>query len=117
VSTSGPDDAYWRRPSAALGANSDGVAPGPVPPGSAAPSAAGTDRRDYQGPPPSLPPDPAWRPEVVIQPPPPRALPNQDHAALDAQEQSARTLTYGFGLVAAAIILVLTCALCSRLLF
>jgi hypothetical protein len=48
---------------------------------------------------------------------PARQLPAQDHPGLDAAEQGARTLTYGVGLVAGAILLVVICALCSRVLF
>jgi hypothetical protein len=44
-------------------------------------------------------------------------LPGQDHNVLDAEERSARTLTYGIGLVAGAIMIVLFCALCGRVLF
>jgi hypothetical protein len=44
-------------------------------------------------------------------------MPAQDHAGLDAQEQSAKTITYGVGMVAGAILLIVMCALCSRFLF
>jgi hypothetical protein len=54
---------------------------------------------------------------VVAQPAPPRALPVQDMAAIDEAERSARTLTYGIGMVAGAIMLVVCCLLCSRMLF
>jgi hypothetical protein len=37
--------------------------------------------------------------------------------AIDEAEGSARTLTYGIGMVAGAIALILMCLLCSRLLF
>lgn len=52
-----------------------------------------------------------------MQPADPRALPAQNHAEIDAQEQSARTVTYGVGLVAGAILLIVLCALCGRALF
>lgn len=101
------DDAQWRRPDepaedadAALGTGR------PVPP-----------EPGYQGPPPTDPPPAGWRPPLVVQPPLPRSLPWQDHESLDAQERSARTLTLGVGMVAAAILLVLLCALCARTLF
>ncbi len=71
----------------------------------------------YSGPPPTVPPPPEWQPPVEIEPPPPRELPRQDHAGLDSAEQSARTLTYGIGMVAGAIVLIVFCALCSRVLF
>jgi hypothetical protein len=54
---------------------------------------------------------------VVFQPPPPRQLPPQDEEAITAEEQSARTLTYGIGMIAGAVFLVLVCLICSRVLF
>jgi hypothetical protein len=51
------------------------------------------------------------------QPPPPRVLPAQDMDALDESERSARTVTYGLGLVAGAIALILMCLLCARAIF
>jgi hypothetical protein len=54
---------------------------------------------------------------VEYEPAPPRELPPQDHAELDTAEQSARTVTYGIGMVAGAILLIVMCALCSRVLF
>jgi hypothetical protein len=54
---------------------------------------------------------------MVVQPHPPRAMPVQNHKYLDAAEQSARTLTYGIGMVAGAILLVVFCALCAGALF
>jgi hypothetical protein len=44
-------------------------------------------------------------------------MPEQDPVALDEAESSARTVTYGVGLVAAAILVIVMCLLCSRLLF
>jgi hypothetical protein len=44
-------------------------------------------------------------------------MPAQRHEYLDAEEQSARTLTYGIGMVVGAILLVAFCALCARTLF
>jgi hypothetical protein len=41
----------------------------------------------------------------------------QDETAIDEAEDSARTLTYGIGMVAGAILLIVMCLLCSRLLF
>ncbi len=58
-----------------------------------------------------------WRPPVVVQSPPPRALPPQDLAGLEEEEQRARTITYGVAMVAGAIILVLLLVLCGRALF
>jgi hypothetical protein len=44
-------------------------------------------------------------------------MPEQDIDALDEAEGSARTLTYGVGLVAGAIALILMCLLCARAIF
>ncbi|HET6215202.1 MAG TPA: translation initiation factor 2 [Micromonosporaceae bacterium] len=105
MSTNGSDDAYWRRPP-----DNAPTPAQPVQPPSTGPVG-------YQGPPPSTPPPPDWRPEWVVQVPAARSLPGQDHNVLDAEERSARTLTYGIGLVAGAIMIVLFCALCGRVLF
>jgi hypothetical protein len=71
----------------------------------------------YSGPPPTVPPPPDWRPKVFVQPPPPRDLPPQDETVIDGQEREARTITYGIGLVAGAILLVVLLILCGRALF
>jgi len=71
----------------------------------------------YPGPPATFPPPSGWRPEQVVEPPPPGRLPAQDHRAIDEEEAKARTLTRGLGLLAAAILLILLCALCGRVLF
>ena len=100
------DDAYWQRPesgSAAAGPVPSVPAPKPVP--------------GYQGPPRADPPPPTWRPPLVAQPPPPRSMPAQDIDALDEAEGSARTVTYGVGMVAGAIALLLMCLLCARAIF
>ena len=44
-------------------------------------------------------------------------MPPQNLDALDEAEGSARTVTYGIGLVAAAIAVILMCLLCARILF
>ena len=54
----------------------------------------------YPGPPISPPPDPAWHPDVVEPLDPPRELPAQDHAAMDAAERSAYRFTLLVGLIA-----------------
>jgi len=54
---------------------------------------------------------------VVVNPPAPRTLPPQDPTELDAQEQAARTLTYGIAMVAGAIMVVLLLIVCGRMLF
>jgi hypothetical protein len=71
----------------------------------------------YQGPPRTTPPPTGWRPPHVIQPAPPRRLPEQDHAAIDEDEARARTLTRGLAMVAGALLLVVLCSLCGRTLF
>lgn len=98
------DDAYWQRPDPAYET-----------PGSAPEAPQQADR--YEGPPRPAPPSPHWRPPTIAQPPPPRQMPSQDMAALDEAEGSARTVTYGIGLVAGAIALILLCLLCGRLIF
>lgn len=75
------------------------------------------NRSGYAGPPPTVAPPAGWRPPVVYQPPPPREMPAQDLERLDAVEREARTVTYGVGLVAAAVMLLLLLILCGRLLF
>ncbi len=60
------------------------------------------------------PPPPGWRPAAVIQPEPPRQLPGQDLPRLDEAEREARTLTYGVGLVAAAVMLIMLIIVCGR---
>lgn len=54
---------------------------------------------------------------MEYEPSPPRELPAQDHSSLDTAEQSARTVTFGIGMVAGAILLIVMCVLCSRVLF
>jgi hypothetical protein len=71
----------------------------------------------YSGPPRTNPPPRDWHPTVVPQPPPPRMMPAQDMDALDEDEGAAKTVTYGIGLVAGAIAVILICLLCARVLF
>ncbi|WP_203710071.1 translation initiation factor 2 [Asanoa siamensis] len=91
----------------------------PGPGGEADPRGAGdaVPPVGYSGPPPSEPPPAGWRPPTYLQPPPPRQLAPQDVDKIEAQEKDARTVTYGVGLVAAAVLVVLSCLLCSRVLF
>jgi hypothetical protein len=100
------DDGYWQRP------DTPAEVAGPAPPVPPSDQAFG-----YLGPPRTVPPPPDWHPTVVPQPPPPRVMPSQDMDALDEEEGSARTVTYGIGLVAAAIAVILMCLLCARVLF
>jgi hypothetical protein len=99
------DDLQWRRPAEGTGQPEYAATPQPpaLPP--------------YAGPPRSTPPPPGWRPRVLIQTPPPRELPAQDYPAIDAQEREARTVTYGVGMVAGAILLVVLIVLCGRAVF
>jgi hypothetical protein len=71
----------------------------------------------YTGPPRAVPPPPDWRPRLLIQPQPPRELPTQDLADLDAREREERTITYGIGMVAGAVLLIVLLVLCGRVLF
>jgi hypothetical protein len=95
----GSDDSQWRRPGGEQPARAPRAEEFPAP---------------YTGPPRTLPPPPDWRPKLLVQPPPPRTLPKQDMATLDAQEKEERTLTYGIGMVAGAILLVVLLILCGR---
>ncbi|MEV4823988.1 hypothetical protein [Micromonospora sp. NPDC049274] len=100
-----PDDDYWRRPGAGDGAAADEPAPATAP------------TSGYAGPPPSVPPPADWRPPVHLEPAPPRQLPPQDMAGLDAAEQRSQRVTYGFGAAAAVVLVALVCLLCSRIIF
>jgi hypothetical protein len=62
---------------------------------------------EYPGPPIPSSPDGARQPEPVEQPDPPRALPEQDHAAMDAAERSARRFTLLIAAAAGVILAVL----------
>ncbi|MEU3452038.1 hypothetical protein ABZ671_00145 [Micromonospora sp. NPDC006766] len=102
-----PDDEFWRRPTPDQ--PKGGVDSGQ--PGSGVPGSG------YSGPPPTTPPPPGWRPPVHVRPAPPRQLPPQDMAAMDRTEQRAQRLTYGIGAVAGVVLVILTCLLCSRVIF
>jgi hypothetical protein len=103
-SPQGSDEQIWRRPAA-------GGQQGPPPPVSAPPA------RPYTGPPPTIPPRPGWRPRVLVQVPEARMLPAQDDTEMDEQDRSARTITYGIGMMAGAIALIVMFVLCGRVLF
>lgn len=108
------DDSPWRRPPA-------GDPSHPAEPGAAAGPAAAPPGPNpftaYSGPPPTNPPPGGWRPPIVATPPAPGRLPAQNHDRIDVEEQAARTLTQGIGLVIGAILLVLMLFLCARALF
>jgi hypothetical protein len=101
------DDSYWRRPP-----NEGNAAPS----GNAVPIHTGGPVPTYHGPPPTTPPPAGWRPAHIVEPPPPRHLPAQDHARIDDEEARARTLTRGVGLVVAAVLVIVLCVLCGRTL-
>jgi hypothetical protein len=128
------DDSYWRRPpddrNAAPAPASD---PGPASEGPRYESQTYQSQtyqsqtyqsqtyhgqmyegQTYQGPPTTTPPPTGWRPARLVEPPPPRRLPAQDHAHIDDEEARARTLTRGVGLVVAAILVIVACVLCGR---
>jgi hypothetical protein len=71
----------------------------------------------YRPPPPMNAPPAGWRPVRIVEPAPPRALPAQDHAAIDADEERARQVTRNVGLAAVAVIGILMIMLCGRALF
>ncbi|WP_433688127.1 hypothetical protein ACQP0I_05095 [Micromonospora carbonacea] len=102
-----PEDDYWRRPPHD-GATNDPKRPPEPGPAGADPSAG------YGGPPPSTPPPPGWRPPLHVRAAPPRQLPPQDMAGLDAVEQRAQHVTWVVGAVAGVVLLALLCLLCSR---
>ncbi|WP_370457782.1 translation initiation factor 2 [Actinoplanes sp. OR16] len=111
--TSDSDDAYWQRPDPA--ADSLGR---PDPAEEAGQGGrSGVQEPVYAGPPRTDPPSPGWRPPTIAHPPPPRSMPGQDIDALDEAEGSARTVTYGVGLVAGAVGIILVCLLCARVFF
>jgi len=101
--SAGDADDYWRRP--------------PADAGRATPPAADVPEPTYTGPPPTHPPPRGWRTPQVMRPAPPRVLPGQDLPGLDYAERGARTVTLGIGMIAGAIMLILSCLLCSRVLF
>jgi hypothetical protein len=113
-----PEDKVWTRPPAgqAVPAGSGG-APGPAGASANGAGPATPVVPEYAGPPRSNPPPAAWRPPIVAEPPPPGTLPEQDHDRIDVEEQAARTLTTGIGLVVGALCLVLLLILCARALF
>jgi hypothetical protein len=106
-----PEDTAWAKPAAAPAGKPARPDAGPAEP------AADPVSTPYAGPPPTNPPPGHWRPPIVAQPAPPGTLPEQNHDRLDVEEQAARTLTTGIGLVAGAILLVLLLVICARNVF
>jgi hypothetical protein len=97
------DDEYWRRP--AEGAEPEPVRAEPTRP----------EPVDYSGPPAATPPPPGWRPPVLVPTPPPREMPAQDQQVIDTEERGARVVSYGVGIFAGAVVLVLIFVVCARL--
>ena len=71
----------------------------------------------YTPPPPTVAPPAGWRPPYVMSPAAPRLLPPQDHAAIDAAEESARAVTRTVGIVTAIVLVFIVMLLCGRLIF
>ena len=99
------DDAYWRRPP-------DDAAPA----GQPEPAPAAPAEPVYAGPPRAEPPPRGWRTPTVVEPLPARELPRQDLAAIEAAEYEALKFTYGVGMLAGAVLLVMLIVICARLL-
>jgi hypothetical protein len=70
----------------------------------------------YSPPPPTVAPPLGWRPAHFVATAPPRALPDQDHDAIDAAEHAARTFTVAVGAVAVVVLTVLFAVLCGQLI-
>lgn len=96
-------DDFWKRP--AQGSTERPAAP-PAP-----------VNVPYTGAPRTEPPPAGWRPPMVDQPVPPRALPRQDTDRLDREEQAATILTKGIGIFAGAVLVVLLLLLCGNHVF
>lgn len=99
----GSDDAFWRRPPE--GAEQEAAASEP----------AAAAEPVYTGPPRAEPPPRGWRTPTVVEPLPARELPRQDLAAIEAGEQEALKFTYGIGMLAGAVLLVMLIVICARL--
>jgi hypothetical protein len=102
-SAEGSDEKQWRRPAEPTG------------PRAAPDDAPGANQ--YAGPPRPIPPPPGWRPPTMITVPAPRNLPAQDPDSVDRQERRALVTTYGVGMIAGAVCLVLLIVLCGRVVF
>jgi hypothetical protein len=70
----------------------------------------------YTPPPPTAAPPIGWRPLVVVATAPPRPLPPQDHAAIDAEENAARRFTVAVAIVAMLTMTVLLAVLYGQLI-
>jgi hypothetical protein len=96
------DEQQWRRPA-------PGHEPAPPPTRPAEPVYTGPPRTDAAA--------ATWRPKTVLQVPPARRLPPQDDGVIDGREHQARTVTYGVGMIAGAVALIVLIVLCGRVLF
>jgi hypothetical protein len=96
------DEQQWRRPAAGQESH-----PPPIPPSEPV----------YTGPPRADAAAAKWRPRTVLQVAPARRLPPQDDAVIDAREHQARTVTYGVGMIAGAVAVIVLIVLCGRVLF
>jgi hypothetical protein len=108
-SAEGSDEQQWRRPEGLAGASRP-EAPAPA---QGQPSGS----TGYTGPPQAAPAPPGWRPPTMITVPVPRSLPSQDPESIDRTERRALVTTYGVGMIAGAIGLLLLIVLCGRLVF
>jgi hypothetical protein len=100
----GQDDEFWRRPGPGAAGSSAWSDPGTA----NAPATPGSAPQSYTGPPPTVRPTVGvgWGP--VIRPyDPPRPLPPQDHAAMDVEDDQARSVTTGVGILTLVILLLL----------
>lgn len=68
----------------------------------------------YNGPPRSTPPPKGWKVPEVIAVAPPRELPPQNHASIDAAESRARTFSQGLAVLTAALLFVVLIILVVR---
>ena len=93
----------WRRPK-----------PGMEPP---AERAAEVPPPVYSGPPPTVPAPSNWRPPTMVTIPAPRQLPPQDPSVIEGTERRALVATYGVGMIAGAVGLLVLIILCGRVIF
>lgn len=69
----------------------------------------------YTGPPKATPPPKGWKVPEVVAVAPPRELPPQRHAAIDAAEARARTFSQGLAMLTAALLFVVLVVLVVRI--
>ena len=71
----------------------------------------------YSGPPPTIPAPADWHPPTMVTIPAPRQLPAQDPKSIESTERHALVTTYGVGMIAGAIGLLVLIILCGRVIF